>query len=446
MGKSFLFSSWFRTKSEESSQTKMFKEQIASSQVSMNIKHSEIETQMKMIRLSQEDLKIAKALQPIIATHIHDIAKTFYKTILSVPHLKQILTKHSTVERLAKSLELHLMDMFDGHINDGFLRKRFKVAEVHVRIGLEPKWYIAAFQNVQEHVLRIIFDQILDSKQLLEASIVVSKMFNFEQQVVLESYEKENMRREQEYRGREQIQTKMADISFMLASLSQQTTSSVEQLISSGQDMNIAVQHSADKSKETLQLASEGQQRMKELESRIRDISNGMNDMEGLIEKLSHSSNEIQKIVNLVQQIAEQTNLLALNSAIEAARAGEHGRGFSVVSQEVRKLSEQTRQSVQDVSSLIAQSSQFMQEVVSSIRHIQLLVNKGQEESDQTEVALNQIVISMQTSITEIDRATTKMAQFIEDVEMIGNSTYKVSESAQSLNQLQDELEQQGNR
>ncbi|WP_272898013.1 globin-coupled sensor protein [Brevibacillus laterosporus] len=324
--------------------------------------------------------------------------------------------------------------------------QRSKNLEVHVRIGLEPKWYIAAFQNVQEHVLRIIFEQILDKKQLLEASSVISKMFNFEQQVVIEAYEKENKRREQEYRGREQIQTKMADISLMLASLSQQTTTSVEQLISSGQDMNIAVQHSADKSKETLQLASEGQQRMKELESRIRDINNGMNDMEELIEKLNHSSNEIQKIVNLVQQIAEQTNLLALNSAIEAARAGEHGRGFSVVSQEVRKLSEQTRQSVQDVSSLIAQSSQFMQEVVSSIRHIQLLVNKGQKESDQTEAALNQIVISMQTSITEIDRATAKMAQFIEDVEMIGNSTHKVSESAQSLNQLQEALEQQGRR
>ncbi|TPG68210.1 methyl-accepting chemotaxis protein [Brevibacillus laterosporus] len=442
MGKSFLFTNWFSTKAEESTQTKIFKEQMATSQVTMNIKHADIVTQMNMIRLSPEDLKIAKALQPIIATHIHDIAKTFYKTILSVPHLKQILTKHSTVERLAKSLEIHLLDMFAGHINDEFLHKRFKVAEVHVRIGLEPKWYIAAFQNVQEHVLQIIFDQLTDTKLLLQASIVVSKMFNFEQQVVLESYEKENMRREQEYRGREQIQTKMADISLMLASLSQQTTSSVKQLMSSGQDMNIAVQHSADKSRETLQLASEGQQRMKELESRIRDINGGMNDMEELIEKLNHSSNEIQKIVNLVQQIAEQTNLLALNSAIEAARAGEHGRGFSVVSQEVRMLSEQTRQSVQD----IAQSSQFMQDVVSSIRHIQLLVNKGQKESDQTEVALNQIVISMQTSISEIDIATIKMAQFIEDVEMIGNSTHKVSESAQSLNQLQEELEQQGNR
>ncbi len=85
------------------------------------------------------------------------------------------------------------------------------------------------------------------------------------------------------------------------------------------------------------------------------------------IEMILESTTTINKITEDIQYISDQTNLLALNAAIEAARAGEHGRGFSVVAEEVRKLSDRTNQASNDITLIVGKVNASMKDISSSL-------------------------------------------------------------------------------
>lgn len=85
--------------------------------------NAEMILQMNMIQLTEEDLSLISAFRPVIISRIEQITSSFYESILRVDKLKEIITKHTTVERLRLTLSNHVIEMFSGKIDEAFIQK-----------------------------------------------------------------------------------------------------------------------------------------------------------------------------------------------------------------------------------------------------------------------------------------------------------------------------------
>ncbi|MGG3882696.1 protoglobin domain-containing protein [Brevibacillus panacihumi] len=132
-------------------------------------------------------MSLISAFRPVIISRIEQITSSFYESILRVDKLKEIITKHTTVERLRLTLSNHVIEMFSGKIDEAFIQKRLKIALVHQKIGLPPKWYMGAFQNLQSTLLRIAHDMQNELPHYDCFIQAITKLLSFEQQLVLEA-------------------------------------------------------------------------------------------------------------------------------------------------------------------------------------------------------------------------------------------------------------------
>jgi len=144
----------------------------------------------------------------------------------------------------------------------------------------------------------------------------------------------------------------------------------------------------------------------------------------------------ISKQTAIVDEIAHQTNMLALNAAIEASRAGEHGRGFAVVSAEIRRLAERSREAASEISRVAAQSVQraersgeMLDELVPLIRTTAQLVQEVTASAREQTIGVGQVT----QAISLVDRVTQQNAKSAEELAATADVLASQSESLNAL-------------
>lgn len=133
-----------------------------------------------------------------------------------------------------------------------------------------------------------------------------------------------------------------------------------------------------------------------ELAAGAQELSLSQHELLSISKKAQDNLKQTDQILGLIKDVSAQTKLLGLNAAIEAARAGEAGRGFHVVAEEIRKLSDRTAKSVNEINEILTQINVHVSQVTE-------YVSKTQQISDGQAAASQEISASVEenTAITE---------------------------------------------
>lgn len=243
--------------------------------------------------------------------------------------------------------------------------------------------------------------------------------------------------------------SEVAGASEALAQGSTEQASAIEQITASIADIAEKTKQNAGEAKDAAQL----------VERAITDVKQGnqqMQDMMSAMEKINISSENISRVIKVIDDIAFQTNILALNAAVEAARAGEAGKGFAVVAEEVRALAAKSAAAASETAEMIEDSiskakdgagiadatAKALEAITTAVRQSEELISSIAQSSDYQATAIEQIeqAVGQVSQVVQNNSATseecaaasvelssqaTRMQELLSVYKLGGNNTYR---------------------
>lgn len=212
-----------------------------------------------------------------------------------------------------------------------------------------------------------------------------------------------------------------------------------EQVATAMHEMSATINDVAQSASNAATAASEADNRAKATMAKvsdtiilIEDLSTEVGQAETVIQNLAQHSKEIGGVLDVIQSIAEQTNLLALNAAIEAARAGEQGRGFAVVADEVRTLAGRTQHSTEEINKMIEVLQQGAQNAVQEMAKVRAMAAEGVEHGKNS----TQLLTETGQSVSTISDMTLQIASATEEQHIVSE---EITRNIETISQLSNE-------
>ncbi len=386
-----------------------------------------------LLQVTNEDLEYLRLTEDIFEQHINDLANRHYDMIMMIPEISAIMNQHSYYERYTKMVQKYFLELPKANLTKEYIMYRKKIGKVHSKIGLRDEWYIGSYMRAYEYLLPELIRKFKSPKQLQCVLHALLKMITFDILVVISSTQEEN-----DDKLIQSISTvmeyvmganKMIDLTKSVDQTMEEVTTvsaATEQLQAAIEQVTNNALDVSNYAEDVIQEAKEGQTIIERTLTDFLKITEEFKETKREIDQLIKNMANTSKVIEFINAIAEETNLLALNASIEAARAGEHGKGFDVVAQEVRKLAEQTKSSVNQISDTIHE----MQSQSDIVSH------------DVTDVSdrLNDRVTYARKSIAVMENITQKITTVGKSIDQIAAITQEQASATQNINQSMETM------
>lgn len=221
-----------------------------------------------------------------------------------------------------------------------------------------------------------------------------------------------------------------------LARRTEQQAASLEQTSAALSEITETVKGATERAEEASHMVDNAKDYTEKSGAVVNDAMSAMN-------RIEDATDEIGKIINVIDEIAFQTNLLALNAGVEAARAGDAGKGFAVVAQEVRALAGRAAEAARDIKTLVTRSNDEVRSGVELVtatgqalhrigedvlrinEHVKAIVTSAREQS----VGLSEI----NSAVSQMDQVTQQNAAMVEQTNA---ASHTLASDAENLSRL----------
>jgi len=232
--------------------------------------------------------------------------------------------------------------------------------------------------------------------------------------------------------GLKRSQSSVRELSRQQQELTMVATA-VTEMASATQEIASNAERTAAAAIQSAESSEAGKYLVNKTRESISHLADGVSEATDVIAQLDRHAQEINGILATIKGIAEQTNLLALNAAIEAARAGEQGRGFAVVADEVRVLSQRTAASTTEIQSTIETLQRTTQKAVGLMAKSQDMASHSVQDALDASAALEEIT----RAVSSISDMANQIATAAEEQSHVTN---EITTNVTAIKDVADEL------